>query len=61
MHALTQLLLTVRDRKGLFEVFKRLPLREDLLRDPVLGGDAGNIGVVLSPRVVGFMKPSKLR
>ena len=52
---------TARDRKGLLEVFKRLPLREDLLRDPVLGGDGDNIGVVFSPRVVGLMKPGKLR
>ena len=27
----------------------------------MLGGDDGNIGVVLSPRVVDFMKPGKLR
>ena len=58
---MTQLLRTARDRKGLLEVFKRLPPTEDLLRDPVLGGDGGNIGGVLSPRVVGFMKPGKLR
>ena len=58
---MTQLLRTAQDHKGLLEVFKRLPLREDLLCDPVLGGDGGNIGVVLSPRVVGFMKPGKLR
>ncbi len=36
-------------------------MRDDLLCDPVLGGDVGNIRGVLSPRVVGFMKPGKLR
>ncbi len=58
---MTQLLCTARDRKCLLEVFKRLPMRDDLLRDPVLGGDGGNIRGVLSPRVVGFMKLGKLR
>ncbi len=56
-----QLFRTARDHKGLLEVFKRLSPVEDLLRDPVLGGDDGNIGVVLSPCVVGFVKPGKFR
>ena len=46
---------TRRTRKGLLEVFKRLSPGENLLCDPVLGRDGGNIGDVLSPHEVGFM------
>jgi hypothetical protein len=35
--------------KRLFEVMKRLPVTHDLLGDPVLGGDGGHVGIVLSP------------
>ena len=38
-----------------------MPPTEDLLGDPVLGWDVDNIGSVLSPHEVGFMKPGKLR
>ena len=34
---------------------------KDLHGHPVLKGDVGHVGSVLSPHVVGFMKPSKLR
>jgi hypothetical protein len=50
-----------RDRKGLLEVFKRLPQADDLLRKPILSRDGGNIGSILSPHDVSLMKTVKLR
>ena len=50
-----------RDRKGLVEVFKRLPVPDYLLGDPVLSRDGDNIGIVLSPDDFSLMKVVKLR
>ena len=38
----------------------RLSVVKDVHCDPVLRQDGGHVGVVLSPHMVGFMKPGKL-
>ncbi len=40
---------TTRYLKRLLEVMKRLPEPDDLLGDPILAGDGGHVGRVLSP------------
>ncbi len=49
-----------RDRKRKFEVPEGLPVFKDLHGHPVLKWDVGHVGSVLSPHMVGFMKPRKL-
>ena len=56
-----ELLSTVRDRKRKFEVPEGLPVFKDLHGHPVLKWDVGHVGRVLSPHMVGFMKPTELR
>jgi len=70
--AKAELFSTTRDRKGLLEVFKRLPQADYLLGKPILSRDdsnsnigsvlsPGNIGsVLLSPHDVSLMKAVKL-
>ncbi len=52
---------TARDLKGLLKIFKVSPHAEDLVCQPILGRDGGNIGNVLSPHDVRLMKDIKLR
>ena len=50
-------LSTARDRKRKFEVPEGLPVFKDLYGHPVFKWDVGHVGSVLSPHMVGFMKP----
>ena len=43
-----------------FEVPEGMSVFKDLHGHPVLKGDVGHVGSVLSPHMVGFMKPGKL-
>ena len=52
LRAKAKLFSATRDLKALLEVFKRLPVPDYLLGDPVLRQDGGNIGSVLSPHDV---------
>ena len=62
LRAKAKLFSATRDRKGLLEVFKRLPQVDDLLSKPILrDAGNGNIGSVLSPHDVSLMKAVKLR
>ena len=49
------------DRKRKFEVPEGLSVFKDLYGQTMLKWDVGHVGSVLSPHMVGFMKPSKLR
>jgi hypothetical protein len=51
----------VRDRKGLLEILTGLPHAEDLVCQPIVGRDGGNIGSVLSPHDVSLLEAVKLR
>ena len=44
----------------MFEIFERLSVSDDLLGDPVLTRDDGNIASLLSPHDVRIMKLVKL-
>jgi len=54
--AKAELLCASRDLEGLLEYLKRLPVRDDLIREPALSGDGGDshVGDVLSPHGVGL-------
>jgi hypothetical protein len=54
------LISTTRDLIRKFEVLEGLSVFKDLHGHPVLKGDVGHVGIVLSPHMVGFMKPGKL-
>ena len=56
-----ELFITTRDRKRKFEVPEGLSVFKDLYGHPVLKGDVGHIGIVLSPHMVSFMKLGKVR
>jgi hypothetical protein len=60
LRAKAELFSTTRDRKRKFEVPEGLPVFKDLHGQPVLSRDVGHVGSVLSPHMVGFMKPGKL-
>jgi hypothetical protein len=51
----------VRDRKGLLEIFKGWSHAKDLVCQPILDRDGGNIGSVLSPHDVSLLEAFKLR
>ena len=61
MSVKTELFRKMRDRKRKFEVLEVLPVFTDLYGDPVLRRDGGQVGIVLSPHMVGFIKLGKLR
>ena len=58
--AKTELFSTTRDIIRKFEVPEVLSVIMDLYGHPVLKGDVGHVGNVLSPHMVGFMNPGKL-
>ena len=47
--------------KCLLKVFELLKVVEDMVCQPILGRDGGNIGSVLSPHDVSLLKAVKLR
>ena len=57
LRAKAELFSTTRDRIRKFEVPEGLSVLKDLHGHPVLKGDVGHVGSVLSPHMVGFMKP----
>ena len=44
----------------MLEDFESMPVFKDLYGHPVFRRDGGHVGSVLTPHMVGFMKPGKL-
>ena len=59
--AKTELFSTTRDQIRKFEIPEGFPVFEDLNGHVVLKGDVGDVGRVLSPHMVGFIKPGKFK